>query len=1296
MTVSTFDPFRSVTDPELRDWLRHRNDRPTDEAVIDYVVPLSSMVEPTISVLWRLRGLARLIPSWRMTRAHRSRDGRIGLHECDMFIILERILLWPALGTRLAATALTVAMGALMALPGLIVSAFGVAAWITTGWRWRFALPLLAAASVPVILQGTSSVVLWALLLYLFLQVRISVPMFTTRLLSRKVLTSPVRFLGRGFMFRALWDRTASSVMLAVDKATHDDRARAGLFVDDVLDGGRHSPPAHLRPVLMQCQAMAALGRLAFQEAMTLSEQARTLAVGAPAEIRGWCALQSGDVLLEAGQPRAAQVRWQEAFELLDGRPRARYWAIQADLRMIEALTADLAETERCLDGLRRLYRVRVNAVRDADAPLLDKTEMYLLRLMNEAGNAVEVVEHLLRQGELDEGRVPQGDRIADYAARSLLLATLYLDILENPARYPDAMQVDEADRRTRYHHAATLIDQVLRHLSRAAEPVLQAHAFAILARVQAATELPADALGNALESLNIVQRVRYQLPTSAWRAKWVAAHAHTYMLALNLATGHSPALVAELLETVRAQAVPVEPGAAGTLLRSVLDSLVTATRLPAAVAADDGDAASSRSDPLLTDATILVSGASWVGGDPSTAIDLDHELTAMAPGGWYWSLARVGDLIHHAVRSPQGEWTAHCQPYGPFAELFTELLRHLPIELLGTAPAKTRLTGTAFVAEHADDRVDAGAAAAGEVWHRILDNLGAALIPPVLVDALTAGDVPVPLVVAPTASLTVVPIWALRIDSSRRVADVAAVSHTPSIALLAHRRRLASSEEPGSRPNSNRVLAVLAPHEAPEDPWFQDLPHAASTTPPRAEIVTGPMRKTDLAALLRRRRAYDGVLLMAGHVDPPPDREPGGAGFRFAGQERFGLRDFYRTDPDGNALYPMPRRVVLAGCASLGVYSKNEPLCSLEDSPEWLGLGAAVVYGGAHHVLCTLFPVLDTPHTQRIDLALVEAMRHNIEPAWALRATQLAELRRWENGEGAIPAVFLAYAYVGLGAALTHGPNVVPFIRAPERLVTEEEEVIEESPARPVQSLDAILPPARTFHPQFRMLGRHTHDQRGLDDRLSPNVLPDGTVEFSHLDGEVTGPIAVTGASWEIDTINPERLSLHTTTEWRVTRLSLFVTDARLVLVADRPLKDGRRFAGHLRYPWISSTGFRPKQSFLNECELIVTTQQDITEDLTHFNRLVVRFGENTDSGQLAQDLVRRLARYHLSNGVLPDTAAARFTAFCEAERLPDPDKGDHSVYYLPAFKPYPYGVEHTSEPLENEWLGPAVRTSD
>ncbi|MDX8048539.1 hypothetical protein SK571_04035 [Lentzea sp. BCCO 10_0798] len=134
----------------------------------------------------------------------------------------------------------------------------------------------------------------------------------------------------------------------------------------------------------------------------------------------------------------------------------------------------------------------------------------------------------------------------------------------------------------------------------------------------------------------------------------------------------------------------------------------------------------------------------------------------------------------------------------------------------------------------------------------------------------------------------------------------------------------------------------------------------------------------------------------------------------------------------------------------------------------------------------------------------------------------------------------------------------------------------------------------------------------------------------------------------------------------------------------------------GQAQYPWISSIGFRPKQSFLNGCELLITTQQEIEEDVNHFNRLTVLLTAGADSGELSRQVVQRLAQHHLlDRDGLPDSAVSEFEALCEATRLSNPEKGSHSVYYLPAFKSYPYGVGYSNGQLENSWLGPGLGTT-
>ncbi|MFE5730029.1 CHAT domain-containing protein [Streptomyces sp. NPDC056528] len=1298
MSISVFDPFGADAGHELSDWLARRNRSAGDEVVIEYALPLHILFSREDGLTVRLRALPRVVRSWSLIRRGRSGRSRIGLHECDRLTALDRVLWWRALVVRSAVVASVVAC-LLLSAPGWAVLWFPVAAWALTGWRRPTAAALLVAVLAWTAWRQPAVLIPAVPAAALVAQVRLMLSMQEVGAVSSASSGSPVGFLGRRFLLRALWDSTAASVALAVDKATHDDRARTACFVDETSD-----VPDHLRPVVVQCRALAALAGLEFRSAMVMSEEARTLAAGAPPEIRGWCALQAGDVLLAAGQPAAAEVRWREAVELLESAPRSRYWAAEAELRMIEALTTDPADTVRCVEGLRILCRTRHRAIRAGNPTLLSRTELHLLRLMHEAGNTVGVVEQLADQYERTGGKSDLAASVSQHAAEVLLLATLYLDVIENPDRYPDTMRVDEDGQHERYVYAAAMMDNVLRQLSRSKMPHLQAQAYAVLAHIQRAVGMRTEALGNALESLHAVQHVRYQLPTTRWRAHWVAAHAHVYVLTLDLAES-DPALVAELLEIVRSQSVPVESDEPGNRLRAVLDTLVSSTGLPTgAAAAPDGErnADARRTDPLLTDRTVLVDRASWVGGGESNAVDLDGELDLMFPGGWYWSYARVGEWVYHAVRTPSGDWHSERRPHVRLAGHFEDLALHLPVKVPGAAPIRQRMPGSALAAAGADSPVR-GYLTAGQVWARIFGGLGEAMIPTVLREALTASTAPVPLALAPTGALALVPVCALPVAPGRDVVDVARLSHLPSIALLSQRRRLTVRE--GGNPlhgtdgEPSRVLSVLAPHSS-SDPETHDLPHAMSGVPPHSEVAPRPLTKHGFADLVTRHGIDDTVLYLAGHVESPDEEDPGGTGFKFD-DGPLALHDFYRADASGAPLYPMPDRVVLAACASLGLHGRPESgyAPSLLDVPEWLGLGAAVVHGGARHVYCTLFRIPDSEHTTRMDLALVDALRHHTEPASALRAVQRAELRRWRDGGGSLPLAFLAYAYVGLGAAPGRKPPVAPdasdrpeYIPSTRRPRTSP---YEPGPGRP-QGTDgpAVRPRPKTHetHEPFMMMSRHTHDGAGLSDGLRPRFGRDGRLLLTPYDGEVSGPVPVRVSVWTREVFDLSALSRSSSTEWRLRDASLLLTDARLVLIVDKPDAKGRTLAGHIRYPWMSSVAFRPKQSFLNDCELVVQCQQD-TEEAggTAYYRLTMLLDRETDSGELARRLVRRLAAHHLGHGTLPPSTRPLFEALRDPPRLPTPGRGDHATYALPAFKSYPEGIEYLlGRPVGGTWIGP------
>lgn len=1030
--VSTFDPTAPGARSRVLDWLSARNTLDDDKHVIDESLPLAVLL-PGRRTSMRFLGWIR--PAWNATRAHRTTARQIGLFVCDEAAILNRRL----------ARALVV-RGILVVLACVVGWSFGTGAvtmvllaattWTTTGWTTPWALFAAAAATAGQAWREPPWLGLLLATDMAALVTRRVLALVETGFSLRSPLGSPTRFLGRGILVRALWDRPTASALLALDKATHDDRVRARIFLEDCAA----TAPGALRPVLRQCEALVESAALDFQTAIISSHEAAGLAESAPAAVRGWCALHFGDVLLAAGDAVAAESKWDEAVSLFGESKAGRFWRLQAELRLIQVLTSELADSERVLRGLRLLQRLRVLAVRSIDAGLLENTEYFLLRLMNDAGNGAGVYAHMIEQRWHDRRKVMIGTTIGQHAAKSLLKASLMVDVAESPQRYPSAVPVGRAQR---YNEAAELVDNALQHLSRTRQPLLDATAYAAMARVQLGLGHRDAALANTLECLTVIQRVRYLLPTTSWRARWVRTHAQVYTMALDLAAG-DPGLAGELLELVRAQAVPVERDEAGSWVRAALNAVVASISLPpdmpppppttepddagSGAVGTTGDAtASAVADPLIAHQAILVQHASWIGGDEASAVDVDDELDLMFPGAWYWSLARVGEWVYHAVRSPRGDWWAQRQPYDDAAGHLDDLLWRLPVDLAGESDHRyqARLAGTAFVHEH-PERSEPGGPTAGEVWDRILDGLGAALIPTPLRDALAADDRIASVVVAPTGTLALIPFAALSVTPGKPLIDLACVTHLPAVALAAHRRRTVS--ESGVRSiagKRSRVIAVLAPHSEPpfpEETDFDDddldLPFAFGSVPAGSDAHRGGMTKNQFAALMNSPDTPDAVLYLAGHVEGSANEDPAGTGFKFY-DGRLTLRDLYEVDSAMRPIYNVPRRVVLSGCTSLGLYADTATRQerSFAAEPEWLGLAAAMVFGGADHVYCSLFPVLESFHTMRVDLALVEAMRHEIDPAQALRAVQRAEIQRWRTGRGAQPIVFMAYAYVGLGA---------------------------------------------------------------------------------------------------------------------------------------------------------------------------------------------------------------------------------------------------------------------------------------
>lgn len=220
------------------------------------------------------------------------------------------------------------------------------------------------------------------------------------------------------------------------------------------------------------------------------------------------------------------------------------------------------------------------------------------------------------------------------------------------------------------------------------------------------------------------------------------------------------------------------------------------------------------------------------------------------------------------------------------------------------------------------------------------------------------------------------------------------------------------------------------------------------------------------------------------------------------------------------------------------------------------------------------------------------------------------------------------------------------------------------------------------------------------------PHVNGNGTIRLFPEDG--TNPIYVegrravhfcsefsVGLSWThtLNRMSDEKMSV------MINDVTLIVTDARLIYQSQDHKDPGVQYIGHLWFPWINKVGFRPKQSFLNDSILDIGYQEDFKLAARGMwsHRVELIFDKRFHPGDLAQQIVRRIAAHHLRVGV-HEAVVDEVAALLEAPRLDDPEMGDTASYFLPAFVPIPGGVPYipSAQEVAWSWMGPRIPVED
>lgn len=944
--------------------------------------------EPEFGLWIDVRATARVMPSALLgmvglvllarphLRRRRSRPGVIGSFQADVDRVTGRVNVLRPAALRLAVAAAT---GIALHLAGASPLAAAVVAVLVLVMR---------AASWWVLVTGVVAVVLAPSAWLMALTAVVLAWTFYASADLRRLLDRP---LGPGLGFVPLsavlsMMRGGTWPLLAdgLDKALGDDWQRAEPYlaaVEDRLPAGYRTVVTHARALVLGRQ-----GEFARAFAL-LSDGPRD---AGPVNLRAWCTGIEGELLMLAGQRAAALDAYRRAADGLRGR---RTTGLRAELgfKLVDAAVMD----RRWLDAYRELAVIRWQAVRTAALSLVLVTEGHVCRMMIAVGNtagAVWELETLIVP--TDTHRIRVNERGEATARWHLVLAEAHrMEGREDQAR-------EQAD-------------MALTRAQSTSSPGLDAAAHLFLADLHRRGQ-PDRALRHACTALRRLQALRYQLPSASWRVQWLSTYAGAFSTAFDLAerAGDAP-LVAELIEAVKSQGLPV--ASAGTSYGALAPAAaatgsVTAPAAPVERSAVATALAAVGVDVLTPPEPVLIGGTSWTQDDAAGGWDLEAEVRALAPEGWYWTGCIAADRYRWATLSPLGAWASGDVDLArgtAAADALGRLLAALPVR----RPDEDD--------DDFQDRMAASPLVNGwglrrDLERALMHDVAEALLPPPVRVALSATDpaAPVPLLVSLPGLLSTVPISALPVgrDGDTRVLEVALVAVAPAIATLAAvRRRGVTPAAP-----AESVIAVVDPDPA------RPLPHAAA--PPSADPVLGrPATRADLQRALRARRpGRPGLLYVAAHHDVAEAFGSRGAGVSFA-DGLLGLQDLLDRSPSGEHAYPMPPVVLLSACDSLGALSSGQVVdrggYGLESAGEWLGLVVGALFAGAEHVVSTSFPLLDDAVTTEMDQEIAAALGGGTPPSRALREVQLRHLEVWRSSASRRPpAVWQAYTYVGVG----------------------------------------------------------------------------------------------------------------------------------------------------------------------------------------------------------------------------------------------------------------------------------------
>lgn len=239
-----------------------------------------------------------------------------------------------------------------------------------------------------------------------------------------------------------------------------------------------------------------------------------------------------------------------------------------------------------------------------------------------------------------------------------------------------------------------------------------------------------------------------------------------------------------------------------------------------------------------------------------------------------------------------------------------------------------------------------------------------------------------------------------------------------------------------------------------------------------------------------------------------------------------------------------------------------------------------------------------------------------------------------------------------------------------------------------------------------FALLGISTPgDADSKYDRYRPRLNWDGSIAFSDIDGRRIESTRVREIAQWVSTLEDNDDLTHAIVSMGErklrtigTKLTMYITDARIAFADDRGKSVDDRLVGHVRYPWVQAIVWRPRMGRFRRPKLQIWMHEDFpVKRLGRWDHYIeVELDDSTDAGAIALALARRVSAHNLAHGA-PEPIHERLREQSRITHLPETDETGEGLWPCPAFVACPNGAEYVGDSVgQAEWICPGLQADE